>query len=264
MRFLSNFLLSLNILLSIRCTAPQKSIEPIPNSDFSFEIKENGNVNFKNLSQNADFFTWDFGDSTTSTESNPNHQFFLNSTYKITLNSKNSFANTQIVKDILINTSNTLMNKVELRNWYTSTNEFGKRGNITYEVNSKLGNTYPGQLPPFYNVKTKSLYLSYWAIDDGEEKLFIFVPIAKIEKNTTASFLNANLTFKESRFLVYNSQEQGELVETEGNWKLNKLEQNKLTGTYLGKFTSVKDKKSYIIKFDFKDIYIPFVEENPI
>lgn len=46
---------------------------------------------FRNLSENADTFFWDFGDGTTSTEESPRHAFTKEGFYDITLIASNSF-----------------------------------------------------------------------------------------------------------------------------------------------------------------------------
>ncbi len=53
-------------------------------TDFDYNI--NGlEVNFTNLSANADSFLWDFGDGHTSTDTNPVHQYATTGTYQVSL-----------------------------------------------------------------------------------------------------------------------------------------------------------------------------------
>lgn len=57
----------------------------------SFEIENLGNglIKFNNLSQNAETYQWDFGDSFTSTEANPSHQYNGNGNYEVVLSANN-------------------------------------------------------------------------------------------------------------------------------------------------------------------------------
>ncbi len=64
--------------------------EPIPVADFNIyhssqALSVPDTVTFKNLSQNAPTFEWDFGDHNTSTEANPVHIYTVPGTYDIVL-----------------------------------------------------------------------------------------------------------------------------------------------------------------------------------
>ncbi|MCB0661531.1 MAG: PKD domain-containing protein [Saprospiraceae bacterium] len=58
-----------------------------PVASFQFEVKSDNflAVVFTNFSQNADTYTWDFGDGNTSTEKDPEHAFSAAGTYNVTL-----------------------------------------------------------------------------------------------------------------------------------------------------------------------------------
>lgn len=58
-----------------------------PVADFSYSIltKVGENVTFSNLSENSDQFLWDFGDGSTSTQSDPSHVFAKPGSYTISL-----------------------------------------------------------------------------------------------------------------------------------------------------------------------------------
>jgi len=61
-----------------------------PTTDFSFVVGAGTNeLDFTNLSQNADSYLWDFGDGATSTEKNPAHNYINNGNYIITLTAYN-------------------------------------------------------------------------------------------------------------------------------------------------------------------------------
>ena len=62
---------------------------PQPVADFSFQTNI-GTVDFTNLSQHNDTLQWDFGDSTYSTDENPQHTYSANGSYVVKLITKNT------------------------------------------------------------------------------------------------------------------------------------------------------------------------------
>jgi PKD repeat protein len=56
-----------------------------PRADFSYSITANAQVNFINLSENGVEYLWDFGDESTSTESNPVHVYNAIGDYTVRL-----------------------------------------------------------------------------------------------------------------------------------------------------------------------------------
>ena len=62
---------------------------PIPVADFSFQSSNDSvvpdTVTFRNLSQNATSYKWDFGDYHSSTETNPVHIYTIAGNYTIEL-----------------------------------------------------------------------------------------------------------------------------------------------------------------------------------
>ncbi len=65
-------------------------------ADFTTEVsvvKKESQVKFKNRSQNADSFTWDFGDGRTSTEENPSHTYLASGSYMVKLVAVNDTEN---------------------------------------------------------------------------------------------------------------------------------------------------------------------------
>lgn len=66
-----------------------QNIEVIPAPIPMFEVSENGGtISLTNLSQNATSYLWDFGDSNTSTDFEPTHQYQNPGDYEITLNAQ--------------------------------------------------------------------------------------------------------------------------------------------------------------------------------
>ncbi|MEN8155439.1 MAG: T9SS type A sorting domain-containing protein [Bacteroidota bacterium] len=60
------------------------SYHPLPVSNFSY-VPENLELSLFSLSENADYFYWDFGDGFTSTEENPVHIYSLPGVYSVSL-----------------------------------------------------------------------------------------------------------------------------------------------------------------------------------
>ncbi|MFN0036203.1 MAG: PKD domain-containing protein, partial [Saprospiraceae bacterium] len=58
----------------------------LPNADFSFQTLPGGLVQFSNLSQNGDSYTWDFGDGSPQQSGfNIQHDYATSGTYVVTL-----------------------------------------------------------------------------------------------------------------------------------------------------------------------------------
>jgi PKD repeat protein len=65
-------------------------ISVIAEPDVNFDTGSNGlEVNFNNKTLYGDTFTWDFGDGSTSTMTNPSHVYAENGTYTVTLTAEN-------------------------------------------------------------------------------------------------------------------------------------------------------------------------------
>lgn len=59
-----------------------------PTSSFEFEIPTGeapAEIAFKNTSENADSYFWDFGDGSSATDENPTHKYNFSGTYNVTL-----------------------------------------------------------------------------------------------------------------------------------------------------------------------------------
>ncbi len=85
------------------CT--NKKVEPVtPIANFTFELSKNGEVKFKNTSQNASSYQWEFGDGESSSETNPIHIYKTENTYKVKLivSSTDNIKN-EIIQEININ-----------------------------------------------------------------------------------------------------------------------------------------------------------------
>ncbi|MEA4916838.1 SGNH/GDSL hydrolase family protein [Proteiniphilum sp.] len=80
------------LFLGVSCSADTKESLPDPVAGFSYTI-DTGNtlrVNFKNESEHATTYTWDFGDNKgISTATNPSYTYASGGTYNVTLTVKN-------------------------------------------------------------------------------------------------------------------------------------------------------------------------------
>ncbi|MBQ9339106.1 MAG: PKD domain-containing protein [Paludibacteraceae bacterium] len=72
-----------------------------PTALFSFAQKEL-TVSFTNVSQNAQTYTWDFGDGTTSTDANPVHTYSKSGTWQVVLIAKNIIKTDSCIQNITI------------------------------------------------------------------------------------------------------------------------------------------------------------------
>ena len=71
---------------------------------FTFVIGENpGEVSFTNQSKNADVYTWNFGDATSSTMINPVHFYEENDSFIVVLQAQGSTGNSSVQDTVVVN-----------------------------------------------------------------------------------------------------------------------------------------------------------------
>jgi outer membrane protein assembly factor BamB len=101
-------IISLFLLIIILCTAETcfKENEPIKplkvKAGFTFELKENGVVNFKNSSQNATKYDWSLDDGQISTDENPSITYRKNGNYSIKLVAFNQTSKDSVVAEVRV------------------------------------------------------------------------------------------------------------------------------------------------------------------
>ena len=79
------------------------TIEPFPTAGFSSAV--NGTtVDFTNASTDANNYTWDFGDSNTSSSTNPTHTYASDGTYTVMLVAENDCDTDTLFQDVVITT----------------------------------------------------------------------------------------------------------------------------------------------------------------
>lgn len=103
---------ALAMLFMVSCgddEEPMTSDNPI--ASFQFEIDETNflQVTFTNFSQNANSYSWDFGDDNTSTEDNPTHTYEEGGTYTVTLTASNGTESAERSETITITDPNTAL-----------------------------------------------------------------------------------------------------------------------------------------------------------
>ncbi len=91
--FLGENILTVEYIDSIRCTEPQPIAFATPQEIFADENTQEAEVTFVNLSQNADIYSWDFGDGSMSTQEDPEHTYDCPGEYEVTLIVSNSACN---------------------------------------------------------------------------------------------------------------------------------------------------------------------------
>ncbi len=94
-RFMQVFLLiGTFVLFALTSCSKDDDEDPIadPIASFQYEISEENflQVNFMNFSQNAETYSWNFGDGNSSTEENPTHLYDETGTYEVVLTATNS------------------------------------------------------------------------------------------------------------------------------------------------------------------------------
>jgi len=120
-----------------------KKAVPLPVADFSYYVYVTvaGQVDFTNLSTDADSFSWDFGDGTMSYHANPTHLYNANGNYTVTLVATGDGGESSVQVVIPINNF--------------------PLANFTFIEN----NSYPGEID-FTNYSTNAVTYS-WNFGDG-------------------------------------------------------------------------------------------------
>lgn len=75
------------VFISVPVTV--SNCEPLPTTQFSIEVVDELTVIFSNNSYNALYFSWNFGDGTSSTEFSPSHSYAKSGTYTVVLSASN-------------------------------------------------------------------------------------------------------------------------------------------------------------------------------
>ncbi len=81
-----------------------------PVAGFNYSVSGNGYASFTNTSVAADSYLWDFGDETSSTEINPNHQYSQDGSYTVKLTATSSCGSQEFTVEINVNTGINLNN----------------------------------------------------------------------------------------------------------------------------------------------------------
>ena len=94
--------LLLSIFIFTFCSENEESLTP-PTAEFQFNQGSNyapATLTFSNQSTNAEYYIWDFGDGSTTTEESPSHIFEKAGNYAVTLTSINKDGSSQFTETI--------------------------------------------------------------------------------------------------------------------------------------------------------------------
>jgi PKD repeat protein len=93
-KFFRNLFLFMGVISLVTFVSCENEEEPAadPIASFQYEISDDNflMVVFSNFSQNAESYSWNFGDSQTSTDENPTHTFSAAGDYEVTLTATNA------------------------------------------------------------------------------------------------------------------------------------------------------------------------------
>jgi len=101
---MKNLLLAIfifSMLCTTGCEYDSSSVEE-PTARFIYVVGEDNGlmVTFTNASLNADTYSWDFGDSESSTETSPSHTYAADGTYDVTLTATNSGGSNAVTQSL--------------------------------------------------------------------------------------------------------------------------------------------------------------------
>nr|WP_262895660.1 PKD domain-containing protein [Marivirga atlantica] len=106
----------------------RKGYAPIA-ADFSAEPAEL-TVTFTNTSLNAESYTWDFGDGSTSTEESPVHTYAEEGTYSVTLTATGPGQSATVTKEVTVSSTPKLLPLT----WENDNIQFGEFGGSVFSV----------------------------------------------------------------------------------------------------------------------------------
>ena len=93
----------LALLVVTSCKDDDDVVNPDPIASFQYAVDAQNflSVTFSNFSQNATSYTWDFGDGTTSTESDPSHTYASAGAYTVKLTAANASGQTANREEVI-------------------------------------------------------------------------------------------------------------------------------------------------------------------
>ena len=98
-----------SMLFTVGCEDDSSSVDP-PTARFTYVVDEDNGliVTFTNSSLDADTYSWDFGDSESSTEMSPSHTYAADGEYTVTLTATNSGGSTSASETLTLTSVLTL------------------------------------------------------------------------------------------------------------------------------------------------------------
>ena len=151
-----NFALSTLLLITYLPSCTKTENQKLPVADFTFTTSSGYKpftANFNNTSENAETYSWDFGNGNYSNEFNPSTTYLNDGVYSITLTAKNSSGTNKITKSITVKAApiSVTLGDISILNF----SEFDASGN---NWDNSLSGSYPDVYFKIIDANNTELY----------------------------------------------------------------------------------------------------------
>jgi PKD repeat protein len=138
---------SLSIFLALVFIATVTGCAPEPVANFNFTYERDAapaEVNFNNLSTDADTYRWDFGDGGSSTEANPRYIYTTPGTYNVVLYAKGRGGESNTAQSITIRQATSYIVKNQSSYALYAVTSYAQDENGDLVEGTQLGNLFSG------------------------------------------------------------------------------------------------------------------------